>query len=411
MNKKKLLWIKADPLHPLNSGGKIRTFNMLKHLKEYYDITFFSLTHEGSLIEQNEVIQYSDRQVWTNWKDSKKSKSTFLLAIISNFLFSKIPFVIARYTSSAIKEKLNREISQNNYDCVVCDFLSLSQNILNINDKKETPYILFQHNVESKIWERMVINASNFITRFYLKNQWERYCTYEKNTCSWFDGVISVSKDDTRIFEEEFKLQNIIGDVDTGVDIQYFSKFNWEPKKNSLVFLGSMDWMPNIDGISNFVTNIYPLIKAKIPDVSLTIVGRNPNDKIISYGKKDKSITVTGTVDDIRPYLAQASISIVPLRVGGGTRIKIFETMAANLPVISTSIGAEGQPIENGKNIVLADQDELFAEQTIALLAESERASKIANAGKKFVADNFGWESVTSDFVKMIDTVSYSKEK
>jgi len=411
MTKKKLLWIKADPLHPLNTGGKIRTFNMMKHLKAHYQITFFSLTHEGSVIEKNEVEQYSHHQVWAKWKDAKKNKMRFLVAIIYNFLLSKLPFVIARYTTFTIKEQLEKELSKNNYDCVVCDFLSLSQNVLDINNKNETPYVLFQHNVESKIWERMVDNATNFITRFYLRNQWKRYWKYEKETCSWFDGVISVSKDDSRIFNEEFKLSNIIGDVDTGVDVQYFSKFNWEPEKHSLVFLGSMDWMPNIDGILNFINNIYPLIKIGIPDVTLTIVGRNPNDKIVSYGKKDNSITVTGTVDDIRPYLAQASVSIVPLRVGGGTRIKIFETMAANIPVISTKIGAEGLPIKDGTNIVLADDDENFAKKTIELLSDSKRASNIASSGKQFVTDNFGWETVTKDFIEMLDNVNYSKER
>ncbi|WP_158589138.1 glycosyltransferase family 4 protein [Alginatibacterium sediminis] len=399
----KLLWIKADPLHPLNSGGKIRTYNMMVELKKSYDITFFAL-NEVSALAPVKVDEYSDNQVWVDWKDQKSNKLTFLLSILKNFLFSTKPFVIDRYTNTAIRAALSAQLESEDYQVVICDFLSLSANLDGIEKQKQVPYVVFQHNVESRIWERYVINAGNFLSKFYFTSQWKRYLKYEKDTCSSFDGVIAVSEEDEQSFKQDFGLTNVLGNVPTGVDIDYFSVYKREPTANSMVFLGSMDWMPNVDGISDFVRNVYPLIKLKTPDISLTIVGRNPPEKITALGKEDPSITVTGTVDDIRPYLAKAAISVVPLRIGGGTRIKIFETMAANLPVVSTRIGAEGLPVSHNKDILLADEAQDFANEVCRALSEPDLAANLSKSGYKLVKENYGWNKVTDEFVAMLQS-------
>jgi glycosyltransferase involved in cell wall biosynthesis len=215
-----------------------------------------------------------------------------------------------------------------------------------------------------------------------------------------------VSEFDRDVFKKEFGLNNVLGHVETGVDIDYFGQYKREPKKHSLVFLGSMDWMPNIDGIEDFIKHCYPKIKRDLPEVTLTILGRNPPDKIRQLGDSDSSITVTGTVDDVRPYLASAAASIVPLRIGGGTRIKIFETMAAGLPVISTTIGAEGLPITHDENIMIADSHDDFAKASVALLEDDQKAQQIADNGYTLVEKNYSWQTVTRDFVDMLNNTA-----
>lgn len=402
--KKKLLWIKADELHPLNSGGKIRTYNMLAELMQEYDITFFTLK-DSSTAAKADMSKYSNKQIFAHWVDNKDNKFSLYLDALKNLFFSKLPYVIDKYTNKHITQRLQATLDEQSYDVIISDFLSLSANLVVLKKQPESKYIVFQHNVESYIWERHYINATNFISKAYFKSQWRRFLRYEQATCNWFDGVIAVSEFDENVFKDEFKLHNVLGHVETGVDVKAFSAFKREPKKHSLVFLGSMDWMPNIDGIEDFVKNSYPIIKKRLPDVSLTILGRNPPSKIVQLSQKDPSIFVTGTVDDVRPFLAKAAVSIVPLRIGGGTRIKIFETMAAGLPVISTTIGAEGLPITDGEHIVIADDSETFADETVMLLTDTERANRIASKAQQLVVSDFSWEKVTREFVTMLNKI------
>ena len=404
-DKKKLLWIKADELYPLNSGGKIRTYNMMVELMREFDITYFTLKDKDAE-PLSDMSGYSDRQVFAHWKDNKSNKLKLVFDALSNLCFSKLPFVIDKYTTTKVTNTLKKTLNENQFDVVISDFLSLSENLKKLERQPSASYVVFQHNVESYIWERHYKNAGNFVSKAYFKSQWQRFLTFEKATCKWFDGVIAVSEFDKDVFANKFKLNNVLGHVETGVDVNSFSHFERAPKQHSLVFLGSMDWMPNIDGIEDFVKNCYPLIKAQLPNVTLTILGRNPPNKITLLGQNDSSIHVTGTVDDVRPFLAEAAVSVVPLRIGGGTRIKIFETMASGLPVVSTTIGAEGLPLTNGEHIIIADDSKSFADQTVALLNDTGRANEIAASAKQLVINKYSWEIVTRDFVAMLNNIN-----
>jgi glycosyltransferase involved in cell wall biosynthesis len=197
---------------------------------------------------------------------------------------------------------------------------------------------------------------------------------------------------------DELVLKNVLGAVPTGVDVAHFSAVKPARKPRSLVFLGSMDWMPNIDSVHFFVAEIFPLLKAKFPETKFTIVGRNPPQSVRDLAARDANICVTGTVDDVRPFVAESEVMIVPLRIGGGTRIKIYEGMASAIPVVSTRIGAEGLPVSHGEQILLADSPEDFAREIGRLFEQPQLRECIGQNGFEFVRDNFGWESVTKIF-------------
>ncbi len=174
-----------------------------------------------------------------------------------------------------------------------------------------------------------------------------------------------------------------------------------KPVPHSLVFTGSMDWLPNDDAIRYFTREIMPLVKNKVPDVTLTVVGRNPAPALVDLSKEDSSLIITGRVDDVRPYMENAAAYIVPLRIGGGTRLKIFEAMAMEKAVVSTTIGAEGLPLTNGVELLLADEPATFADAVVRVLTDNAYANDLGQRSASVVRENFGWRQVTDRFISI----------
>jgi glycosyltransferase involved in cell wall biosynthesis len=203
--------------------------------------------------------------------------------------------------------------------------------------------------------------------------------------------------------EREYGVKNVY-DVPTGVDTAFFRPGNAQKRDpHNLVFTGSMDWLPNEDGIRYFTEQIMPRIKQSVPDVTLTVVGRDPYPGLIELSKRDPSVIVTGRVEDVRPYMDQASVYIVPLRIGGGTRLKIYEAMAMEKPIVSTSIGAEGLPVANGTEILLADTPESFADATVRLLQDQNLGGDIGRRAATRVRKEFGWDTVAENFAAICE--------
>jgi glycosyltransferase involved in cell wall biosynthesis len=185
--------------------------------------------------------------------------------------------------------------------------------------------------------------------------------------------------------------------VPTGVDVAYFSPSPAPEVENRLVFSGSMDWYPNEDAIVYFVEQILPRVRRDLPNVTLTVVGRRPSAQVKALAAQ-AGVHVTGTVDDVRPYVAEASLYIVPLRVGGGTRLKIFEALAMGKAVLSTSVGAEGLNVVADQHLALADGPEPFSAAVTALLREPDRRRSLGAAGRRLVESRYSWKSVTAEF-------------
>jgi glycosyltransferase involved in cell wall biosynthesis len=205
------------------------------------------------------------------------------------------------------------------------------------------------------------------------------------------------------MIRREYETENVY-DVPTGVDVEFFKPSGAiASEANSLVFTGSMDWLPNEDAIRYFTDQIMPLIKQKVSGVTLTVVGRNPYPGLLELSKHDDSIVVTGRVDDVRPFMEKAAVYIVPLRIGGGTRLKIFEAMAMEKAVVSTSVGAEGLPVRNDEELVLADTPEAFAESVVHLLQDQAVARRLGQRAAARVRETFGWRRVAENFASICE--------
>jgi glycosyltransferase involved in cell wall biosynthesis len=187
------------------------------------------------------------------------------------------------------------------------------------------------------------------------------------------------------------------------VDTDYFRPSGAVAQEPSdLVFTGSMDWMPNEDGILWFVDEILPRIHERRPEATLTVVGRNPPPRIAALAGRDPRLRVTGTVPDVRPYLERASVFVVPLRVGGGTRLKVYEALAMERALVSTTIGAEGLPVTDGRHLLLADEPAAFARAVLGLLDDPARCRVLGADGAAFVRQHFGWDRVADEFAASV---------
>jgi glycosyltransferase involved in cell wall biosynthesis len=230
---------------------------------------------------------------------------------------------------------------------------------------------------------------------------------FEAKMCPQFDCVVAVSREDREQMQQEYGVEAIY-DVPTGVDTTFFRPSGERKRKpQSLVFTGSMDWLPNEDAIRYFTEQILPRIKQAVPGVTLTVVGRDPFPGLVELSKRDSSVVVTGRVDDVRPYMDEAAVYIVPLRIGGGTRLKIYEAMAMEKPIVSTSIGAEGLPVANGEEIVLADTPETFADAVVGLLQQEDRATAIGKRAAAKVREQFGWDTVADSFAAICERAMF----
>jgi polysaccharide biosynthesis protein PslH len=395
----RILWLKTELLHPVDKGGKIRTIEMLKRLKQQHRITYLTLD-DGTATQQDrsDAAQYCHELICIPFRAAPRGSLRFFSELLAN-VFSALPYAISRYRSAEMRGAVAAHVRSGTYDLVVADFLVSA---VNVADDIGVPVVLFQHNVEAMIWQRHVQNQRNPLARLYFAAQWRRMAAFERSACAACDAVIAVSDDDCEAMRRDYGIARVSA-VPTGVDTDYFRPSGAiQAKPRSLVFTGSMDWMPNEDAIRFFVDDILPRIAQKVPDVSLVVVGRNPSGALREIARTHAGIVVTGRVPDVRPYIEEAACFIVPIRIGGGTRLKIYEAMAMERPVVSTTIGAEGLPIVDGADLLLADTPEDFANAVVRLLQDDALAQRIGAQAATTVRARFGWDGVAARFTSLL---------
>jgi glycosyltransferase involved in cell wall biosynthesis len=317
-------------------------------------------------------------------------------------LFSMRPYSVAKYCQAHVAEQLRTHLGKKSYDVIICDFL-LTAGVIPWD--LPGPRVLFTHNVETRIWERHFQIARNPVWKAACYREFRTMARMERFYLQQSEHVLAVSEADRDSFSSLLHPSRI-SVIPTGVDVDYFQPTPELEERNALVFTGSMDWMPNNDGISYFVEKVLPIVRQQIPDTVLWVVGRRPSAQLERIAERDPKVKVTGRVDDIRPYMAKSSVYVVPLLVGGGTRLKIFEAMAMGKAIVSTTIGAEGLPVESGRNIALADEAETFARQVIHLLRDSEKRQELGRAARQLVEKKYSWNSVGQQLIGILNQVA-----
>ncbi|HVH69900.1 MAG TPA: glycosyltransferase [Candidatus Dormibacteraeota bacterium] len=396
----KLLWVKSGGLVPLDTGGKIRSFHLLRELAREHstDLFTFYAAHPGDEHDRLSSIFHRVNALPLSIPEPRSWGDYFSYAIN---LFSIRPYSMKKYCRPEAAAALRELLRRNKYDIIICDFF-LTGGVIPWGSGHRT--LLFTHNVEAQIWQRHYQVSRNPIWRAISWREYKTIARLERRFIQAATFVLTVSENDRNAFSAYVPKEKMAV-VETGVDVDYFRPTPYDEQPYTLVFTGSMDWTPNEDGIVWFVEDVLPLIRQDIPKTEVIVVGRRPSKRLLEIGQTS-GIQVTGGVDDIRPYLAKGAVYIVPLRIGGGTRIKIFEAMASGKAVVSTSIGAEGLPVTNHENIILADEAKNFAGEVVAHLRNNSERRRLGQAARELVEKNYSWASVAKRFSEVLERVS-----
>ena len=394
----RILWVNPNFLHPTTKGGQIRTLGILRELHREHEIHYVAFQEPGNTEGLANASLYSSFHYPVPSQVASKSSPRFYLELIRG-LADPMPVAIRRFDSPALRHTVANLCRKHSFDVLVADFLASVPAFTDLSRA-----VLFQHNVEGDIWRRRAEQATSLPQRLYLESQYRRMASYEQQACRTARKVIAVSELDARSMQKLYGVSGV-GWTDTGVDVDYFTpagKPSPVGAPGELVFVGSMDWMPNVDGMLWFTRHVWPLITAARPGTTLAVVGRQPPPEIQALAA-DPAIHVSGTVPDVRPWLWQSRLSIVPLRIGGGTRLKIYEAMAARVPVVSTAIGAEGLAGEAGRDILIADNPEAFAAACLRLLHDQAVRDSVAQSAWSIVDGRFRWLQVARDFARLLE--------
>ena len=388
----RVLWVKTGGVVPLDTGGKIRSYHLLRGLARGHSVTLFTYydahsddrhedlrPHLGNLVAI--PLNTRSRSVWRRFLD------------YTCHLFTNTPYSMWKFNRHHVREKLRDVCAEQAFDLILCDFIQPAGIIPWDNRARK---VIFTHNVEGRIWQRQAAVAAGWLWRVVYRVESRRLARAERRYLPKADIVLTVSNADREVFSD-FVPKEKLRTVPTGVDTDYFRPEEVEDS-DGIVFTGSMDWAPNEDAVDFFCEEILPIVRRRIPNAVFWVVGRKPSESLKKLQRKDPNVRITGTVDDIRPFFCKAGVYVVPLRSGSGTRLKIFEAMAAGKAVVSTTIGAEGLPVTDGDNIVIADEPEKFAGAVSELLQDTDKRERLGRSGRGLVEERFGWGNVSREF-------------
>ena len=399
----RILWLKSDLLLPLDKGGKLRTWHLMRHLARRHAITYLAFKEPAQPAADVAGMSEVASRIETVTRSEPAKGTLRFYADAAMHLVDPLPYAVGKYRSREFKDRLNALLETQTFDLIVCDFLFPA---VNLPKQLPCPAVMFTHNVESEIWRRHAENKTG-IQKFLYGAQYQRMLRYEGHALQRFEGVLAVSDADRQTFTALYPgaISHPVHVVPTGVDTDYFAPAPSDPALRTLVFTGSMDWLPNEDAMQFFCRDILPLIRAQEPGVRLSIVGRAPTPAVKRLAE-EHGVTVTGRVDDVRPYMKEAAVYVVPLRIGGGTRLKIFEAMAMGKAVVSTTVGAEGLPVTHGEHVLLADDPAAFANSVVSLLRDADRRATLEAAARTLVVEHYDWSAVAGALESALQNIA-----
>jgi glycosyltransferase involved in cell wall biosynthesis len=396
----RILWVKMGGLWPSTTGGRVRSLHTISELSRRHQLTVVTTHGVGDDPEGlARHLSHCARVISLPYVVPKRGSAQFPAALVRSWL-SRYPVDLWKWQVPEVRAQV-QTLMNAGVDLVVADFLFAS---MNIPVDGSAPVVLFEHNVEYQIWQRLARLERRPWIRAVLEVEWRKLRAREADACRRANLTIAVSSDDRHRLE---RLASGIAAVaiPTGVDTDYFTPMPALERPAHLVFSGSMDWHPNEDAVVYFLDQIFPLIRAQRPDTTFTVVGRNPSDRLRNAAARVGGVTVTGTVADVRPSIAEGSVYVVPLRAGGGTRLKIFEALAMARPVVSTTVGAEGLGIGPGRHYTCADTPRAFADAVVALLRDPQQRAALGAAGRHLVATCYSWSSIGRVFEQRCEEV------
>ena len=389
----RILVVDEEIPYPLNSGKRIRTYCLLKQLASRHEIFFVCRQHEDTAesfpasLERIGIIP-----IIVPHLIQRKTGAKFFLALFAN-IFSRYPYSVTSHRSKILMGRIKQLLSEQHFDLVHCEWTPYAINLAGVFGK--IPTVVDAHNVEAMIWKRNFQVETQPLKKAYFYLQWKKMEAFERRYFTKFTRCIAVAENDARAISQIVP-GGFVDTVSNGVDMAYFT--SQKPHRSAsgnnqtIVFTGSLDWRPNVDGVLYFLERIFPLVKMRYPASKFVIVGRKPLQVLKDRVKGREDVILAGSVLDIRPYMDDADVYVVPLRVGGGSRLKILEAFSMEIPVVSTTIGAEGLDVSDGENILIADTPADFAAAIASLIDDKSKAEKLGKRGRVIIEAQYQWK-------------------
>jgi glycosyltransferase involved in cell wall biosynthesis len=380
--------------YPLVTGKRIRTYNLLMRLAKRHHITFICHRNPDpdELCQAKEqfdsigiAYQFIDRPLPGR---SVSNGGLTLCARLGWNLLSADPYLVQVNASRQLRRAIQRHAQRGNVDVWHCEWTPLAAAFRGF---PLGPFVVVAHNVESLIWARYYETEANPAKRWYIHNQWQKFIRFEQAAFARSSRVIAVSSADAELVRSDFCCDRL-SVVDNGVDFDYFQPRDAERNSKEILFLGSLDWRPNLDAVRLLIGQIMPRVWAVEPAARLTIVGRTPPAWLVARARQSPNVELHSTVPDVRPYLGRCGLMAVPLRIGGGTRLKILEALATNTPVVSTRVGAEGLELEPGRDFIQVETADEMAHALIDGVRNPQRLQAMARRGREAVLGKYSWD-------------------
>ena len=382
----KLLFLSPTVPFPLTDGGRIRVFNLLKQIAVKNEVTLLAL--ETQTTDADGVAELRQLGIQVHLVPNAPTLPRVSFGTLVKAFLKRQPITVARYDIPAYRQKFRELIAIQTFDLVHYEMFHIAQ----FHTETHLPGVLSQQNVDSAIWRRLCSETTNPLYKFAYWTQQLAFQRYERVLSPKFDAVTCTSDIDAAVFQQH-GTENAIEIIPNGVDITHYRPDFTTEAPAHLIYIGSMDWYPNEDAVAFFADEVFPRIQEKVPDVAFSIVGGNPSARVQKLAERD-GIIVTGRVPEIKPYFAEATVFVVPLRIGSGTRLKILEALAMGKAIVSTTVGAEGLDLKDSAEIFIADEPTAFADAVTRLLTDVQLRRRIGENGRSRVEQDYDWRSI-----------------
>lgn len=375
---------------PLTSGKRIRSFHLLTRLAKSHRVTY--VAHRNADSEEERLAAKVLREhdivpVVVDYRVPPKSGVGFYGRLLGN-LFSPLPYSVATHASRAMEIAIGKLAANDPPDMWHCEWTPYAQAMRG----RPGRWVVMAHNVESVIWRRMAEAEANPLKSWFIRQQWKKFEAFERWAYSAATRTVAVSREDADRIEKQFGARDVAV-VDNGVDTGFFKP---DPDAvgdpHRVLFLGSLDWRPNQDAVRLLLDAIFPKVRTAEPRATLAVVGRKPPEWLRESVNRSPGVELHGDVPDVRPFLHSAGALAVPLRIGGGSRLKILEALTAGLPVVTTTVGVEGLRLAAGEHCTVADGVDTFAGALLDAVRRPGAAREQAARGRKRVLAEYDWD-------------------
>jgi sugar transferase (PEP-CTERM/EpsH1 system associated) len=388
----RLLLLTPQLPYPPHQGTSLRNFNLIAQLARRHRVCLLTfLEPDQSMEAAGPLLDLCE------WVDTIPVPRRSQAQRLRQMLTTRRPDMAWRLWSPAFRDRLAARLAEAPFDVVQIEAIELAPYLPAIEASRPRPLVVYEdHNAEWVLQKRACLTDLRVPRRWpaaaYSFVQWMRLKTYEAGVCRRADRVVAVSEAD-RDAIRTIAPGIPVTVVPNGVDLDEHAGYRGPREPYDLVFTGKMDFRPNVDAMLWFGEEVWPRLRAERPDARLAIVGQRPHARLEGL-RAAPGVTLTGWVEDVRPYIAGATVYIAPLRVGGGTRLKLLQAMAMGAAVVATSLGAEGFPVTHGQELLLADTPDDFARAVLRLLDSPEERARLGAAARRFVEATYGWDAL-----------------